>query len=228
MQHISAHCEDQTGGCSPTGVTWQRSFGVTHCRRSLVRRFSQRIPNFSSQRAGLGSSAVMAAANSIQACSALLATPTYSSINFMAWEYWTDGYADGSLAQGGDGLRRCICGRCFMLANAHHVKTIRTPKPPAPEGWASRKDYWWSRLMGREPHNWRTGAFALCRREAGFSQCARTREVQLLIALAGLTIFSLQGAIVRSGPPDSSPPWFAPVCSADKQLPPILMQQKII
>lgn len=66
----------------------------------------------------------------------------------MAWEYWTDGYADASLAPGGDGLRRCVCGRCFLLATAQHVKTIRKSKPPAPVGWESRKDNWWSRLLG--------------------------------------------------------------------------------
>ena len=206
MQRISAHCEDQTGGCSPTGnlaaIFWCDSLPSV----APWACFPTHKKRFFSASSGSGSSAVMAAANSIQACSALLATPTYSSINFMAWEYWTDGYADGSLAPGGDGLRRCICDRCFLLANAQHVKTIRTPKPPASDGWASRKDYWWSRLMGREPHNWRTGAFALCRREAGFPQCARTRDVQLLIALAGLTIFSLQGAIVRSGPQTAAPP----------------------
>lgn len=68
----------------------------------------------------------------------------------MAWEYWTDGYADASLAPGGDGLRRCKCGRCFLLRTAQHVTTIRTPKHPAPVGWESRKDTWWSRLLGRE------------------------------------------------------------------------------
>jgi hypothetical protein len=83
-------------------------------------------------------------------CAAELSTPAYSSLNFMAWEYWTDGYADASLAPGGEGLRRCICGRCFLLAMAQRVKTIPTPKPPAPIGWESRRDNWWSRLLGRE------------------------------------------------------------------------------
>lgn len=83
-------------------------------------------------------------------CGVLLATPAYSSINFMAWEYWTDGYGDATLAPGGEGLRRCICGRCFLLGTAEHIKTIRTPKPPAPLGWESRQDNWWNRLLGRE------------------------------------------------------------------------------
>lgn len=83
-------------------------------------------------------------------CGALLATPAYSYINLMAWEYWTDGYADGSLAPGGDGLRRCVCGRCFLLRTALHIKTICTLKPRAPAGWENRKDTWWSRLLRRE------------------------------------------------------------------------------
>lgn len=83
-------------------------------------------------------------------CGALLATPAYASINFMAFEYWTDGYDDGILAPKGGGLRRCLCGRCFLLGSTQHVKTIHTSKPRAPEGWQNRKDTWWNRLLGRE------------------------------------------------------------------------------
>ena len=83
-------------------------------------------------------------------CGALLATPAYASINFMAWEYWTDGYAEGSLAPGGEWLRRCICGRCFLLGSAERVGTIRARGPLAPKDWEKRKDDWWSRLLGRE------------------------------------------------------------------------------
>jgi len=80
-----------------------------------------------------------------------MSTPAYSSINFMAWEYWTDGHADGSLAPSGEGLRRCLCGQCFLIGTAEHVRTIRrSPNRPAPLGWESRKDNWWSRFMGRE------------------------------------------------------------------------------
>ena len=38
----------------------------------------------------------------------------------------------------------------FLLQTAQHVATIRTPKPLAPVGWESKKDTWWSRLLGRE------------------------------------------------------------------------------
>lgn len=83
-------------------------------------------------------------------CGALMSTPAYSSINFMAWEYWTDGWTDGRLAPAGDGLRRCVCGRCFLVYEAERVRKIWSPKPLAPSGWESRKDNWWTRLMGRE------------------------------------------------------------------------------
>jgi hypothetical protein len=83
-------------------------------------------------------------------CGALLATPAYSSINFTAWEYWTDGYTHGSLAPGGEWLRRCLCGRCFLLGSAERVRTIRERRPLAPDGWENRKDNWWSRFLGRE------------------------------------------------------------------------------
>lgn len=83
-------------------------------------------------------------------CGALLSTPSYASINTMAWEYWTDGYADGSLAPGGDGLRRCLCGGCFLIYSVEFIKTIRHSKPIAPRGWETRRDNWFTRLLGRE------------------------------------------------------------------------------
>ena len=83
-------------------------------------------------------------------CGALMSTPCYSSINFSAWEYWTDGCSDGNLAPAGEGLRRCVCGQFFLISAAEYVRTIRSPKPPAPAGWESRKDNWWTRLLGRK------------------------------------------------------------------------------
>ncbi len=83
-------------------------------------------------------------------CGAFLGTAAYASINFLAWEYWTDGYADGSLAPGGCGLRRCTCGRCFLIQSAEVLKTIRYPKPMAPPGWDTRRDNWLTRFFGRE------------------------------------------------------------------------------
>lgn len=70
----------------------------------------------------------------------------------MAWEYWTDGHADGSLAPPSDGLRRCTCGECFLIYSPklELVRTIRHPKPIAPKGWSTRRDNWLSRAFGRE------------------------------------------------------------------------------
>ena len=48
-------------------------------------------------------------------CGARYAQPRYASMNFSAWEYWTDGWREGSLMPNDDGLRRCRCGR-FLLA----------------------------------------------------------------------------------------------------------------
>lgn len=77
---------------------------------------------------------------------------SYSSINFMAWEYWTDGHADGSLAPACDGLRRCTCGECFVIYSPklELVRTIGNPKPSAPKGWSTRRDNWITRAFGRE------------------------------------------------------------------------------
>ena len=78
--------------------------------------------------------------------------PSYSSINFMAWEYWTDGHAEGSLAPPGDGLRRCICGECFVIYSPklELVRSTRHSKPIAPIGWSTRRDNWITRAFGRE------------------------------------------------------------------------------
>jgi hypothetical protein len=83
-------------------------------------------------------------------CGALMSTPSYSSLNFSAWEFWTDGYNDYRLAPDFQELRRCLCGDCFLIGAATHVETIRTPKPRAPVGWESRRENWWTRLGGHE------------------------------------------------------------------------------
>lgn len=81
-------------------------------------------------------------------CGALMGTPAYSSINSSASEYWTDGHVVGSLAPSSEGLRRCVCGQCFLLHTAEHVRKIRALKPRAPWGWKFRKDGWLTRFLG--------------------------------------------------------------------------------
>lgn len=84
-------------------------------------------------------------------CGAEMSTPNYLSMNFLAWEYWTDGYDDGSLMPDKDGLRRCTCGASFLMWRAEHLRTIRDgDRPRAPAGWQTRRDNWWTRLLGRE------------------------------------------------------------------------------
>ncbi len=79
-------------------------------------------------------------------CGAHLATSAYSSINFTASEYWTDGYDHESLAPTDEGLRRCVCGRHFLLQSSKYISAISNPKRRAPAGWETRKDNWWNRF----------------------------------------------------------------------------------
>ena len=82
-------------------------------------------------------------------CRASVTTPAYSSLNFSAQAYWTDGGNVFSLAPLDGGLRHCTCGSYFLLSQAEFVARIPKPKPPAPVGWESKKDTWWSRLIGQ-------------------------------------------------------------------------------
>jgi hypothetical protein len=79
-------------------------------------------------------------------CGAHLATSAYSSINFTASEYWTDGYDHESLAPNDGGLRRCVCGRHFLIQSCKYISTRSNPKRRAPAGWETRKDNWWNRF----------------------------------------------------------------------------------
>lgn len=48
-------------------------------------------------------------------CGAKYSLPSYSSINFSAQEYWSDGWREGSLFPNDEGLRKCNCGRYILL-----------------------------------------------------------------------------------------------------------------
>jgi hypothetical protein len=48
-------------------------------------------------------------------CGARYAFPRYLSMNFSAFEYWTDGWLEMSLMPNDEGLRRCQCGRYLLL-----------------------------------------------------------------------------------------------------------------
>ena len=55
-------------------------------------------------------------------CGARYAYPNYTSMNFMAWAYWTDGWRDRSLMPNDEGLRRCTCGQFFLLQDMKAVE----------------------------------------------------------------------------------------------------------
>jgi hypothetical protein len=47
-------------------------------------------------------------------CGKTYRTLRYRSMNFSAWEYWTDGHTEGGLMPTGYGLRKCVCGAFFL------------------------------------------------------------------------------------------------------------------
>ncbi len=55
-------------------------------------------------------------------CGARYAYPNYTSMNFSAWAYWTDGWRDHSLMPNDEGLRRCTCGQFYLLAEMQAIK----------------------------------------------------------------------------------------------------------
>lgn len=86
-------------------------------------------------------------------CEAEFRTNIYTSINFTAYEYWTDGQNVNSLFPSDGGLRLCTCGQYFLLQNCDHLRVIPEPKPRAPKGWQDIKNNWWDRLLHRPTIN---------------------------------------------------------------------------
>lgn len=58
------------------------------------------------------------------------AFPRYVSMNFMAFEYWTDGWREGSLMPNDEGLRRCKCGRFLLIKDMVEVDTAEVSDLP--------------------------------------------------------------------------------------------------
>lgn len=94
-------------------------------------------------------------------CGKTYRTIRYRSMNFSAWEYWTDGYTDGGLMPGGFGLRKCLCGAFYLrremvdlgevdeteLENPSYVKAEDLPNAIAEARnaqveMAARLEYW--------------------------------------------------------------------------------------
>lgn len=63
-------------------------------------------------------------------CGATYITPRYASMNFSAFEYWTDGYREGSLMPNDQGLRRCKCGNVFLLPELVQIMQVTETEAP--------------------------------------------------------------------------------------------------
>ncbi len=63
-------------------------------------------------------------------CGARYAFPRYVSMNFSAFEYWTDGWRDGSLMPNDEGRRHCNCGRFVLLKDFVEIATAETSDLP--------------------------------------------------------------------------------------------------
>lgn len=77
-------------------------------------------------------------------CESMVRAPRYASINLMAWEYWTDGYSEGSLAPQHQGLMMCVCGQAYLLRKA--TKVLDLPKIPRHVRDSSKKPTWLRRI----------------------------------------------------------------------------------
>lgn len=64
-------------------------------------------------------------------CKTAYTTPNYRSMNFMAWEYWTDGYRGGSLMPNDQGLRQCKCGNFYLLKELLYITNLEESDAPA-------------------------------------------------------------------------------------------------
>lgn len=63
-------------------------------------------------------------------CGTQYSFPRYVSMNFMAFEYWTDGWRDGSLMPNDEGLRRCKCGQYLLVRDMVAVETADSSELP--------------------------------------------------------------------------------------------------
>ena len=64
-------------------------------------------------------------------CGARYSAPRYLSMNFSAYEHWTDGWREGSLMPSDTGLRRCGCGRFIRMRDLVELEiTDSSDLPP--------------------------------------------------------------------------------------------------
>lgn len=70
------------------------------------------------------------ALNITPCCGTTYSTPRYRSINFSAWEYWTDGYREGALFSNDQGLRQCKCGNFYLLTELTSIGQVEESDVP--------------------------------------------------------------------------------------------------
>jgi len=63
-------------------------------------------------------------------CGAIYRALNYRSMNFSAWEYWTDGYREGTLMPNDHGLRQCLCGALFLVKEMEFIEHVEETNAP--------------------------------------------------------------------------------------------------
>ena len=63
-------------------------------------------------------------------CGAQYSFPRYVSMNFSAFEYWTDGWREYSLMPNDEGIRRCTCGQFVLLKDMVAVDAADSSELP--------------------------------------------------------------------------------------------------
>lgn len=63
-------------------------------------------------------------------CGAQYRFPNYLSMNYSAWEYWTDGWRKGSLMPNDEGLRHCTCGQFVLTRDLLSVEVVEESDLP--------------------------------------------------------------------------------------------------
>lgn len=68
--------------------------------------------------------------NATPCCGVIYKTLNYRSMNFSAWEYWTDGYREGTLMPNDHGLRQCLCGAFYLLKEMEFIEHVEEANAP--------------------------------------------------------------------------------------------------
>ena len=88
-----------------------------NCRRSVTSKFMTRVTGYRI----VGT----------PCCGATFKRPQYASVSYYVDEYWTDGFLAGNSAVGEDGLRRCICGKVYLMHTAIETGLTASEQVPS-------------------------------------------------------------------------------------------------